>query len=275
MNIFAKDNLLAWCIVPFDAAKRGPKERAEMLQRLGIKALAYDWREGDIGTFDEELKQLTDRGIALSTFWLAGGYPQDEKSAVDDPMLRAVIEFIQRNKLNIEVWRTRSVANEDEMADEARFEIATHQIGILTNVFNDLGCKYGIYNHGGWGGEPKNMIEIARRLESKNIGIVYNFHHGHDHLPLMPAAFIEMLPYLTCLNLNGMTPGGEKILPLSQGEQDKDVLSMIKDSGYDGPIGILDHRMDTDAEESLRQNLTGLQALLEQMGDEEALQTYS
>ena len=35
--IFAQQNLAAWCIVPFDSKKRGPEERAEMLQRLGIK----------------------------------------------------------------------------------------------------------------------------------------------------------------------------------------------------------------------------------------------
>ena len=50
---------------------------------------------------------------------------------------------------------------------------------------------------------------------------------------------------------------------------------MIEDSGYCGPLGILDHRMETDAEESLRQNLVGLQTLLEERGDEEALKTYA
>src|SRR4051812_50030863 len=46
-KIFARDNLVAWCIVPFDAKKRGPEERAAMLERLGIKHFAYDWRGGD------------------------------------------------------------------------------------------------------------------------------------------------------------------------------------------------------------------------------------
>ena len=35
-TIFARTNLVAWCIVPFDAKKRGPEERAEMLSRLGF-----------------------------------------------------------------------------------------------------------------------------------------------------------------------------------------------------------------------------------------------
>ncbi|MDG2213510.1 MAG: hypothetical protein P8M70_06760, partial [Verrucomicrobiota bacterium] len=41
---FAKDKLVAWCIVPFDAKKRGPAQRARMLKRLGLKRVAYDWR---------------------------------------------------------------------------------------------------------------------------------------------------------------------------------------------------------------------------------------
>ena len=32
-ELWARDNLVAWCIVPFDAKKRGPAERAEQAGR--------------------------------------------------------------------------------------------------------------------------------------------------------------------------------------------------------------------------------------------------
>ena len=77
-----------------------------------------------------------------------------------------------------------------------------------------------------------------------------------------------MKPYLVALNLNGMDPGGDKvgrkILPLGQGEHDLDLLRIIRDSGYRGPIGILGHTQD-DAEERLRDNLDGLDWLLPQL----------
>ena len=44
-NLYAKQNLIAWCIVPFDNKNRTPEERAQMLNKLGINKLAYDWRE--------------------------------------------------------------------------------------------------------------------------------------------------------------------------------------------------------------------------------------
>src|SRR5213075_39483 len=47
-GVFSRDNLVAWCIVPFDAKHRGPKDRADMLVRLGIKRVAYDWRDQHI-----------------------------------------------------------------------------------------------------------------------------------------------------------------------------------------------------------------------------------
>src|SRR3712207_4612908 len=67
--LFDRENLIAWCIVPFDAKMRGPEARAEMLQRLGFKRFAYDWREKDIPTFDQELDALQRHGVSLDAFW--------------------------------------------------------------------------------------------------------------------------------------------------------------------------------------------------------------
>ena len=43
-KIFQRDRLVAWCIVPFDALKRTPSQRAEMVDKLGMARVAYDWR---------------------------------------------------------------------------------------------------------------------------------------------------------------------------------------------------------------------------------------
>ncbi|MFT5088320.1 MAG: hypothetical protein ACI906_004729 [Candidatus Latescibacterota bacterium] len=275
MSLFCKKNLLAWCIVPFDACQRTPQQRAEMLQRLGIGALAYDWRQKDIDTFDEELQQLRAHGIRLSAFWLSGGDPPDAQGMWDDPQLGPVLQFIQRNELHIEVWKMLPEKELCAIADiEERYDEATRLVQIQAKVFRDLGCTYGLYNHGGWCGQPQTMVEVARRSAEQQVGIVYNFHHGHEHLSLMPDAFAAMLPHLLCVNLNGMASQGPQVLPLAEGDDDAAILRMVADSGYSGPIGILDHRPDTDAELSLKQNLAGMQTLLRELGDEDALATY-
>src|ERR1700710_2844794 len=43
-DLFSVSNLTAWCIVPYDGKHRDPAERAQMLESLGLKHFAYDWR---------------------------------------------------------------------------------------------------------------------------------------------------------------------------------------------------------------------------------------
>jgi len=134
-----------------------------------------------------------------------------------------------------------------------------------------------LYNHGGWGGEPDNLVAVVKRLrENKgadHVGIVYNLHHGHGHLTDFPQALAEMKPYLLCLNLNGMVKDGESrgkmILPLGQGDFDLQLLKTICASGYRGPIGILNHT-DEDAEARLQDNLDGLDWLVPQLDGQPA-----
>ncbi len=69
-SLFEKENLLAWCIVPFDADMRTPQERAEMLDDLGITKFAYDYRDEHIPSFREEIETLKDHHISLDAVWL-------------------------------------------------------------------------------------------------------------------------------------------------------------------------------------------------------------
>src|SRR6476660_5303060 len=68
-GLFARSNLVAWCIVPFDGRKRGPEERAAMLDRLGFKIFAYDYRAEHVGTFDQEMDALQRHQVRLLAWW--------------------------------------------------------------------------------------------------------------------------------------------------------------------------------------------------------------
>ena len=150
---------------------------------------------------------------------------------------------------------------------QTKIDVAVQGLLPLVEQTRKLGCKLGLYNHGGWGGKPKNLIAVCQSLrkhhKADHVGIVYNLHHGHDQIAEFEQSLKLMQPYLLCLNLNGMNDGAKpKILPLGQGQHDKNLLRIIRRSGYEGPIGILDHRRDTDAKVALQQNLHGLKKLL-------------
>ena len=68
-DLFDKANLAAWCIVPFDAKKRTPEQRAEMLAKMGILKGAYDWRQEHVPEFEREILAYQKHGIEMFAFW--------------------------------------------------------------------------------------------------------------------------------------------------------------------------------------------------------------
>ncbi len=95
-SIYARDNLIAWCIVPFDSKKRGPEERAAMLEKLGFKHFAYDWRAEHIPSFDAEVEALKRHGVKLDAFWVAPGELNRES--------RIILDTLKRHDLHAQLW---------------------------------------------------------------------------------------------------------------------------------------------------------------------------
>jgi hypothetical protein len=251
LAVFARDNLVAWCVVPFDAKSRGPAERAAMLKRLGFTKAAYDWRDAHVPTFEDEILEYRKHGIEYFAFW--GTHDR-------------AFELFAKHGLHPQIWQT--AGSPDAPTPAARVEAAARHLLPLVERTAKMGCKLGLYNHGGWGGEPETLVAVCEQLRERHraghVGIVYNLHHGHGHVDDFAAALARMKPYLLCLNLNGMTAKGPKILPLGAGEADVKLLRVIAESGYAGPVGIIGHTAD-DVELRLRDNLDGLDWVLPQL----------
>ena len=254
-NVFRRENLVAWCIVPFDGKKRGPAERAEMVKQLGLKRIAYDWRDEHIPTFEQEILEYKKRGLDYFAFW--GTHPK-------------AFELFRKHDLHPQIWFMFSDPKGESQVE--RVENAARQLLPLVEQTRKAGCKLGLYNHGGWSGEPKNMVAVCRYLHANHnaghVGIVYNQHHAHDHIDDFADVIKLLNPYLLCLNLNGMDRGsdkvGRKILPLGVGKSDVRLLKAIRDSNYNGPIGIIGHTQD-DVRQRLQDNLDGLDWILPQL----------
>ncbi|MDZ4780371.1 MAG: plastocyanin/azurin family copper-binding protein [Planctomycetia bacterium] len=262
-SLYARENLVAWCIVPFDAARRGPEERAAMLERMGIKQFAYDWRDEHIPTFDEEVAACARHGVKITAWWTSG----PELNEVN----RRILDVARRHQLKLQFW---VMMGEPAAPDQAgKVQAAAEALRPFTEEAAKLDCQVGLYNHGGWFGEPENQLAIIEALRMPNVGIVYNQHHGHAHVDRFAALLEKLKPHLLALNLNGMVRDGEangqKIVPIGAGELDLDLLRTIEKSGYRGPIGILNHT-ELDAEARLLDNLDGLEWLNRQLRGEDA-----
>ncbi len=261
-DIYARDNLVAWCIVPFDAKKRTPAQRVAMLQKLGFKKYAYDWRSEHLPTFEEEIRLLKEAKIELTAVWFP---PQLNKDA------ELILATIKKYDLKPQLWVTLS--DPTGTTPMEKVAVAAKIIEPIATEAAKIGCSVGLYNHGGWFGEPENQIAIIELLKLKNIGIVYNLHHGHEQFDRFPEILKKIHPYLYAININGCVKDGhkigKKILPVGSGELDLKFLSAIRDIGYMGPIGILGHTQD-DVAERLADNLDGLAWLLPQLNGKPA-----
>lgn len=265
-KVFARENLVAWCIVPFDGKNRGPDERAAMMTKLGFRHYAYDWRDQHLPTFEQELAAIKHEGITLDAVWFPASLDKNAKF---------FLETLEKHKIRTQLWVTMNGGSVTTTPEEHAKRVKQHADAIrpLAEAANKIGCSVGLYNHGGWFGEPENQIAIIDELKLKNVGIVYNLHHGHDHTDRFPALLKAMKPHLHALNLNGMVKGGDKvgkkILPLGQGDDDLKLLKAVAESGYAGRVGIIGHT-DDDVEQRLLDNLDGLDWLVPQLAGKPA-----
>jgi len=154
----------------------------------------------------------------------------------------------------------------DGLPEEERAQRAAEILAPVARAAAERNCRIGFYNHGGWWGEPEHQIRVLEFLRSsgiENVGIVYNFHHGHAHVANFAELARRMQPYLLTVNINGMRDGGDKILPVGKDGHEAAMLSELANAGYRGPVGILHHRDGIDAELGLKDNLRGIEQLLE------------
>jgi sugar phosphate isomerase/epimerase len=270
-DIFARGNLIAWCIVPFDVKKRGPEERAEMLNQLGITKLAYDWRDEHIPTFDAELDALKKHGITLQAFWLNSG-PNPE----NDKKFAAILDVLKRHQVKTQIWcMISNVKGLEAMTQEEKIKTVAKPLRYIAEKAAEIGCTVGLYNHGGWFGEPENQLALINYLHRPNIGIVYNFHHAEADLDRFPVFFPKLVPHLLAVNLAGLKTGNPvTVVPIGQGDAELAMMQIVRKSDYNGPIGIINENTAPDAKVGLRMNMDGLKQELRAMGDSTALKTY-
>jgi len=258
-GLFDHENLTAWCVVPFDAKKRGPEERAEMLQRLGFRNFAYDWRAKDVPNFGAEVEAMKRHGINLVAWW----FPTEAA----DLTAQIILEVIKRHSIHPQLWVMGSGSpTSTDLEQKQRIDQEAERICKLVELARPYGCQVELYNHNAWFGQPDNEVAVIERLKQKGVngvGMVYNFSHGHRDVADFPAIWKRIRPYVVAVNVTGMVID-ERLLPPSQGEHELEMLRTIQESGWHGPIGLIAEQ-GGDAEVTLSTNLRGLDWLTKEL----------
>jgi len=269
--LFSQKNLIAWCIVPYDSKKRNSEERALMLKDLGFTSFAYDWRAQDLPNMETEFATLKKYNISLKAvwFWVSGA-----NNGVLDEANETILKELAKSQTKTELWVSFPASYFDGMTDEQKIQKAVKALQYIHQRASAIGCTIALYNHEDWFGEPANEVKIIEASGLKNVGIVYNLHHGHRQMDQFDDILKITKPYLTTVNLNGMKGEKFNILTIGEGDREAGLLKKLKASGFNGSIGIIGHTENEDVKLVLQRNLEGLKRLLSEMGETEALHTY-
>jgi hypothetical protein len=257
------DNLVAWCIVPFDIKKRTPEERINMLKKLGFKSYAYDWRVEHLATMADEFRVARENGIDVKAVWLWVDANSDAPGQLSEAN-EAMLTIVKDAGLETQIWAGFNANYFEGLSGEEAVQKGVEMVGYLAGRVEDMGCQLALYNHGDWFGEPANQGKIIERLPDHTIGIIYNFHHAHEQIDRLPEIIEVMKPYVWVVNLNGMRKEGPMILTIGTGDQETKMIDRFLEAGYTGPWGVLGHVEDADVEQILKSNLDGLRSLYKQ-----------
>jgi hypothetical protein len=263
-DIFRQDNLLAWCIVPYDKLNRTPQQRIALLQELGFSQYAYDWREKHLDSLAEELRLAKQAGIEVAAVWMwvDAGYDAVCRLSVNN---QRMLDIVENSGIETKLWLGINGNVFDGLDEAGKVGRGVDVVSFLRGHVPANVTAIGLYNHGDWFGEPENQIKVLEALKDPALGLVYNLHHAHGQIKSLGSLLKKMAPWLWTVNLNGMGAAAQKILPIGGGADDLEVLRILKQSGFAGNVGILGHVEDEDVKLVLQKNLDGLRALSAQL----------
>lgn len=259
-DLFAQENLVAWCIVPFDSQQRTPIQRIEMLKRLNFSQYAYDWRHQHLASFAEEIKLAKENKIHIAAVWMWIDKTADSPGKLSEDN-ETLLSILKEADLKTQLWVGFNNNFYDYDNDALKVSKGVEMLKFLRQHTRSLATSISMYNHGDWFGEPENQIKILKELNDPGVGLVYNFHHAHKQIESFPTLVKKMSPWLWTVNINGMKREGPQILTIGSGDQERDMLKTLRNSGFQGSIGILGHIESEDVEQVLQRNLNGLRKI--------------
>ena len=273
---FAKSNLHVWAYEEYDAVERSPAERAQVLVDLGISKAGYICRNAErVSEFEAYVEAYRNAGIELVGVWT----PIHSDAPMEEVQVKTFLEVVDRKQLKLQWWLTLE-QDFDAMPEGDRVEDALTRLRPLVREANGRDCRLVLYGHGRdrWFTQAENLLDILERLQvdmpDAELGIIYNFHQSHAQMDRLAEVLPRLKPQLTALNLNGMHTDGPAIARIGEGDREQEMIELIHQSGWFGPTGIIAHDRKQDAKLTLQQNLDGLSALLENIGDEAGHASY-
>ena len=225
-----------------------------MLKDLGYNGTYYNGYDG----LPRMLQELDSQGLRLYTFYTPVNLDGDKPKY--DPKLKEIIELLAHRDATL--W-LHILSHKYKPSDPAGDEKAVEIIREIADMAQPHGVRVALYPHFGlWLERCEDSVRLTRKVNRRNVGAIFNLCHwlkvskGQNLLGLLQ----DSLPYLSFVTINGADQGPtwkELIQPLDQGAYDVyGVLEMLKDLGYNGPIGLQVYGIQEEPQDHLKRSIT-------------------
>ncbi len=214
-----------------------------------------------MANFDTEIDTMQKHGIEIVAWVLYGS---------GNAHTQLILDTFKRHRVHPQLWieesgQSRDIATIQVSPEQQERNIneEADKIEPLAKLAAPYGVKIVLYNHNGWLGMELNQIAVIERLKKrgvKDVGMVYNFTHArdkvHDDSKEFDTLWPKMKSHVVEVNITGMSVDPHVVYP-SQGDGELEMLRVIQNSGWHGPIGITAEK-GGDAEVNLKNYQTGL-----------------
>jgi sugar phosphate isomerase/epimerase len=189
-----------------------------------------------------------------------------------DPRLKEAIVTLKGRETMIGLLlggKPPSTTEWDPQAVETVREIA--DLAAASNL------RVALYPHqGSWIERVQDGVRVAKKTDRKNVGVVFSEVHFFlcDEEKNLEATLKSAAPFLYVVNING-TDGDESrelarvLQPLDRGSFDNlKLLKLLRQQGYQGPIGFHGYMIQGDVRENLIHTMDGWKKLSERLRDD-------
>ena len=236
-----------------------------------VKDLGFDGMElMGLDHMDERLAALDQQHLQLFMVYIRVDL---EKNPAYDLRLHDFIKMV-KNK-GVTLW-LRILSEKLKPSDSAGDELCVQIIRELADFAADYNVKIALYPHiRSWLEKVDDSVRLTQKINRRNVGAVFNLCHylKADEKELLKEQLIRAIPYLAAVSINGVDDGDTNqmefdrlIQPLGMGSFDVlNVLQILKDNHYSGPIGLQCYNIPGKPEEFLKTSAESWKNYLKQL----------
>jgi len=229
--------------------------QAKLLGELGFDGAGYPLWLGDEA--DDNLRWLDEAGLPLYLVYMSVNL--DPQKPAFDPRVPEAIAKLKGRPVTVSV-----LLQGLPPGDPRGMQRAVESLRRLGDLAAKSDLRISIYHHlNDWTESLLHALEVAKNVDRANVGVNFNLCHwlrvdgDKDYRPVLRANADRIF----AVTINGAQCGstdwtGGLIQPLDRGNFDnRELLGVLRENGYDGPVGLMCYGIPDDTCDHLQRSM--------------------